>query len=141
MLRDQPFKLIDDVEYFRVDTDTYETKLDDDRTKHRIEYVRDGNQKIIKQIKSKIKVTKKLVPKRVIEREHWKPFGQALQGNNGITMLGKPFTLNLSFDFKHASDYLKHNYGDDCNQIKGKVAKPKWSDKERQAYYEKEKNK
>ena len=78
----------------------YETKVDENNIKYRIEYIRDENNKIIKKITSKIHVSKKTiqVPKRVVERQKWEPFGQAIHNNSNTTTFGDEYSLVLSLD-------------------------------------------
>jgi hypothetical protein len=89
-------KIIDGKKYYYVSFDKYETELDENNIKYRIEYIRNGDFKICKKVMSTIKIEKKKVkiPKGVYERSKWKSFG--IENNDGVTTLGDYYSLNFS---------------------------------------------
>lgn len=93
-------KVIDGKEYYYISFDKYETELDENNIKHRIEYVRNEHFKICKKITSIVKVEKKTVrvKKGVYERSKWKSFG--IENNDNVTTLGDEYSL----DFVHGDN-------------------------------------
>ena len=99
-------KIIDDILFYKIKDDFYETDIDKNNIKIRIEYIRNKNNKIFKKITTKILVEKKYISKSILQRQKWKPFGKALLPNNdSITTKGKSFIL----DFSKKNDSTKLN--------------------------------
>ena len=78
-------------------------EIEPDENKRRIEYlyVTHQKKKVMlynidgKEIKRTIKTNKLCGKKNVLERRNWKPFGEAVNGNKGITTIGAPVYLEL----------------------------------------------